>query len=180
MGSVKVAIDGSQIEAHASTDPKKYTVDLPAPAKVGSYSFDVSITDSLGQTVNKTNVGNITVVEKPAEVIKNPAFQDVKIVTEGDRATFQFSVVNPPEDLDKFKIAYGTNADSFSNESVTYASGKIYKNGAYTWYIDKLQPKMYYFKIFGVKTDGSLSNQLVSEIQSITVGSKGTCSVGNV
>jgi hypothetical protein len=165
------------VEAKSSADPKKYTVNVPAPAKSWNFPLDVTITDSLWQVLNKTNVGNLTIIDKP--VIKSE-FKDVKVTSWSGRVTFEFAVTNSTPDLNKFKIAYGDSPDSFTSESLTYSTGKIQKDWVFTWYIDKLQSKTYYFKILGVKADWSLIPDLASEVQSVAVWWALTCSIWNV
>lgn len=75
--------------------------------------------------------------------------QDQKIL-------FTFSVENAPVELDKFKIIYGENEQTMTGEAMTYSTGKIQKpDGNYSWYISNLAPKTYFFKILGVKADGT-------------------------
>lgn len=91
-----------------------------------------------------------------------------------------FFIENLPGNTAKFKIAYGENAESFSNEVMTLPIEKIQRpDGSYNWYIDKLVPKMYSFKIFGVDASGSLLPEFVSETLSMTVGKAG-CTIGNL
>jgi hypothetical protein len=82
-----------------------------------------------------------------------------------------FFVENIFSGVTAFKIAYGDSADALSNEVTTWPLEKIVqKNGSYNWYIDKLPPKAYVFKIFGVSTGGVLVPDFSSEIINATVG----------
>jgi hypothetical protein len=94
--------------------------------------------------------------------------------------TLNFSVDNLPANTVAFKIAYGENANSLSNEVVTYPIDKIKRdNGSYSWYIDKLPAKTYSFKIFSVMSGGALVPDFSSEALSAVVG-KESCSIGNI
>lgn len=74
---------------------------------------------------------------------------NVRAETIGTKILFSFKVENIPTDLVKFKIAYGENPDSLSEQVITYEANKILNgSGEYTWYIDTLQPKNYTFRIF--------------------------------
>ena len=111
-----------------------------------------------------------------------PSFKNVKAVTTATRITFDFAVENAPETLTSFKIAYGKDADSLSQEVVTLPINKIASktlSGAYSWYIDKIPEGTYTFKIFGRAQDGSLINGFVSEPVVATIGKEG-CTIGNV
>lgn len=60
-----------------------------------------------------------------------------------------FFVENLPDTTLQFKIAYGENSNSLSNEVLTFPIEKIKRpDGSYNWYIDKLESKTYSFKIF--------------------------------
>lgn len=62
---------------------------------------------------------------------------------------FTFGVENIPTELSQFKIAYGENADSLSEQVITKSANEIVSSGGiYSWYIDKLEPKSYTFRIF--------------------------------
>jgi hypothetical protein len=94
--------------------------------------------------------------------------------------TLNFSVENIPASTTAFKIAYGESENSLSNEVITYPIEKIKRDdGSYSWYIDKLAPKTYSFKIFSVMSGGALVPDFSSEALSAVVG-KGSCSIGNV
>lgn len=178
MSSANVLIDGSSIVL-TETQPGKYTADTVAPAKPGVYPLSVTLVTSLAQTIEKKDVASLTVTE-PVKPTLVPRFVDVKSVVDGQKITFSFKVVDAPADLDKFKIAYGENADSLSQEVMTYSTGRIMgTGGVYTWYIDKLETKTYTFKIFGAKADNSLIPQFVSEPVVATIG-KSAVAVANI
>lgn len=80
------------------------------------------------------------------------------------------------------KIAYGKNADSLTQEVLSYPLSRIQSStnsGSYTWYIDKLPEDTYTFKIFGLNQEGSLISGFVSEPIVATIG-KDSCTIGNV
>lgn len=115
------------------------------------------------------------VVDTPA-----PSFKNIKAETKESRVTLNFFVDNIASDVEKFKIVYGESPEKLTREVLTYATGKILqKDGSFQWYIDKLEPKSYTFKILGVKSDGTLLAGLESENVTATLGSA-SCSVGNV
>lgn len=88
---------------------------------------------------------------------------------------------HPPEELSKFKIAYGESADNLTEQVITKEKKDILVGTGtkYTWYIDKLPRKEFTFRIFGVKADGSLIDKLASEAIKATPGMIG-CTIGNV
>lgn len=178
MSSVSVSIDWTLMTLTES-QPGQYKWATRAPAKSGIYPLSVSMVNNLGQSTEKKDVVSLNVTD-PVQPILIPRFSNIKIVTGTGRAVFTFEVIDAPADLDKFKIAYGESADSLSQEVMTYSTGKIqWTGGVYTWYIDKLEPKTYTFKIFGAKADNSLIPQFASEPITATIGSD-TVAVANV
>jgi hypothetical protein len=123
MASASISIDGSLLTLKES-QPGKYSVDTIAPSRSGSYQLGVNMVSTLGQTIDKKDVATLT-VKDPPKVTLVPRFSNVKIVTESKKATFSFELLDAPQELDKFKIAYGTSADALSQEVVTYAASKI-------------------------------------------------------
>ncbi len=70
----------------------------------------------------------MTVTEKVVPVIVPvavPTFKNIKTVTTGSKIVFDFGVDNPPANLVGFKIAYGQNADSLSQEVNTLPLERI-------------------------------------------------------
>lgn len=177
MLSASILLDGSIITLQ-ETQPGKYTTSTVAPAKPGTYSVDVSMVSPLGKTLEKKAAASLTVTEAVASA---PQFYNVRVQSSGDRATFTFSVINPPADLSKFKIAYGENPDSLSREVITYTTDRIGSGGTYSWYVGGLESKNYTFKIFGMRADGTLIQNLVSDPVNITVSNTvSSCTIGNV
>ena len=178
MSSVSVSVDGALISL-AEKEPGKYTADTVAPAKAGSYPVSVSMLSTLGQSIEKKDVTTLTITE-PIQATLVPRFLNLKAITTGNRVTFSFEVVDEPETLSKFKIAYGESADALTQEVVTYTKDKIQgTGGVYSWYIDKLEAKSYTFKVFGVQADSSLIPEFFAEPVTVTIGSD-SVSVANV
>jgi hypothetical protein len=180
MNAVFIELDGSSIEAKEK-EAGKYHVETVAPNKPGTYTLAVNLKNSLGQSQRKENVGSLTTTAPVAIPQEKSVFENVKIVTNDTKVIFTFWVKNPPKDLYKFKIAYGANAESFTEETVTYNTGKIIQTWwLYTWYIDKIKPQVYTFKILGLKEDGSLViPELSSDPININIW-KASCTIGNV
>ena len=64
------------------------------------------------------------------------------------KVTFTFEVENEALELMKFKFQYGTESGALIKESITVEKEKIKtKSGAYTWYIQDLDPQTKYFRI---------------------------------
>jgi hypothetical protein len=102
---------------------------------------------------------SLTVTERIATVIVAPTFKNVKTTTTGSKVVFDFSVENPPVDMTSFKIAYGKNADSLTQEVTTLTLDRITSPTnflGYAWYIDKIPADTYTFKIFGRTASGTL------------------------
>jgi hypothetical protein len=79
-------------------------------------------------------------------------FKNIKTTTKDSKVIFDFGVENPPTELAGFRISYGQNADSLNQEVNTLSLDKIVSTttpGGYTWYVDKITPGTYTFKIFG-------------------------------
>lgn len=175
--AVSATLDNSLISLTESS-PGKYTSNTVAPAKPGIYPIDVSGTTTLGQLIEKKGMSTLVVSQKIEEL--HPAFSQVKAIMKDKRVTLTFSVKDAPKELDKFKIAYGENTDSLTNESITYSSGKIqWSWWVYSWYIDLPAPKPYVFKIFGLSTDGSIIQNLIPEIVKVATGDA-ACMIGAV
>ena len=119
MTTVNIGIDGTILEAKEK-EPGKYSIETSAPLNPGTYPISVNMTSSLGQVISKTNV--LSLVVNPAATTAKPMFENVKLTTENAKAMFTFGVQNAPADLDKFKIAYGENADSLREEALTYST----------------------------------------------------------
>ncbi len=177
LSEVTVSIDGS-ITSLKESGPGKYTGQTRAPAKSGIYGVNVSLKNALSQWISKTGVVNLTVKDKALVPVWK--FMNVRTETIGTKILFSFKVENIPTDLVKFKIAYGENPDSLSEQVITYEANKILNgSGEYTWYIDTLQPKNYTFRIFWLKEDQTLISDFASEPIRITLWKPG-CSIGNV
>lgn len=176
LSEVAVNLDGS-IVVLKEISSGKYSIETPAPIKAGTYPLSVTLKNSLSQGTSKANVANLTVTEK---VIVPSKFINVKTVTEWTKVIFTFGVENIPTELSQFKIAYGESADSLSEQVITKSASEIVSSGGvYSWYIDKLEPKSYTFRIFWVKNDGSLIPDFSSEALTATIGTPG-CSIENV
>lgn len=187
LAEVTVSLDGSILTASEETTGK-YTVKTVAPQKWGTYKLTITQKDSLGQSKTIDSPTSLTVTESltaptPAPTTTpTPTFKNVKTTTEGSRVVFDFAVDNAPSDMTSFKIAYGKNADSLTQEVTTLTMDKIpskVNSGSYTWYIDKVPTDTYTFKIFGRTASGTLISGLVSEPIVATVG-KDSCTIGNV
>lgn len=184
LSEVTAMLDGSLLKATESSEGK-YTIKTPAPQKEGEYPIDVTAKSITGQETKKEKLATLTVTakkeepkeepkaEEPKEEVKNPAFKDVKTETKDSRVTFTFAVENAPADLDAFEISHA------SGSVTTYSGSKILKDGKYSWYIDKLTPGQYTFKIQGKNASGALMENLVSEPLMATIGVQ-QCTVSNV
>lgn len=68
-------------------------------------------------------MATLTVTATP---VLNPTFKEVKTETDLDgKVTFSFKVENAPENLEKFKIMYGTGASALDKEVSTQAAATI-------------------------------------------------------
>lgn len=175
-------IDGAVVPAKEQS-PGKYSITTTSPAKAGTYTIQVTLKNVLAQVTTKADAAVLT-VKAPVVIAPPPppkaAFKDVKLTTEGSRINMNFFVENLPPETVQFKIAYGENANSLSNEVVTFPLEKIKRpDGSYNWYISKLEPKTYSFKIFGVQSGGLLIPDFASEALSATAGKDG-CTIGNI
>lgn len=148
---LSVSLDGAVLVTKESTSGK-YLVKTVAPKNPGIYKISIAQKDALGQVKNTESTTALTTTAKLEAPKPVPTFKNVKTTVVGSKIIFDFSVENPPTDLQSFKIAYGKNADSLTSEVTTYTLDRIQSkttSGAYTWYIDKLDATPYTFKIFG-------------------------------
>lgn len=184
LSELTVSLDGSILTAKETTSGK-YTISTIAPQNAGTYKLSISQKDALGQSKTTESEVSLTTTPKPVvlpTLLPSPSFKNVKAVTTGSKVVFDFSVENAPTDLAGFKIAFGANADSLTQEVTTYTLDRIASptgSGAYTWYINKIPEGTYTFKIFGRTQDGTLISGLVSEPIVATLG-KDSCTIGNV
>ncbi len=177
LSEVSVSIDGS-VTVLKESGAGKYTGQTRAPAKSGVYGVNVSLKNALSQWISKTGVVNLTVKDKALTPVWK--FLNVRTETQWTKVVFSFGVENIPTDLVKFKIAYGENPDSLSEQVLTYETSKILNgSGEYIWYIDKLEPKKYTFRIFWLKADQALISNFASDPITLTLWKPG-CSIGNV
>ncbi len=175
LGSVSLSLDGTALQTK-ETSAGKYVVETVAPQKEGSYPIDVTAKSLTNQETKKEKMATLTVTVKEVLV---PSFKNVKTETDTDgKVTFSFTVENAPENLQKFKIMYGTGASALDKESVTQDAGTIKKGDIYTWYIPELVAGTYTFKIYGQSSTGAIEG-LVSEPITATIGIK-TCTISNV
>lgn len=184
LSELTVLLDGS-ILITKETASGKYTINTVAPKKAGAYTLPITQKDSLGQTKTTEPSTKLTVIEKvavPTTPSVVPTFKNIKTTVNGSKVVFDFSVENMPSDLKSFKIAYGKDANSLSQEVTTYTLDRIASPttpGGYTWYIDRIPPDTYTFKIFWRTQEGALISWFVSEPIVATIG-KDSCSIGNV
>jgi hypothetical protein len=182
LSEVTLMIDGVLLTTKEQS-PGKYTLQTLSPLKAGTYPVQVTLKNILAQTTTKPDAATLTVKEKPvfiAPQAPKAIFKDVKLMSEWSRVNMNFFVENISKDVVAFKIAYGESANSLSSEVTTFPLEKIKRpDGSYNWYIDKLEPKNYSFKIFWVLSGGLLAPDFSSEALSATVG-KWSCSIGNI
>ena len=181
LAELTVSLDGSILTAKEGT-AGKYIVNTVAPQKSGVYKLPLTQKDSLGQIKTMDSPTSLTVTERLAPATVTPTFKNVKTTTIGSKIVFDFSIENAPVDMTSFKIAYGKNADSLTQEVTTLSLDRIASttsSGGYTWYINKVPADTYTFKIFGRTASGTLIAGLVSEPIVATIG-KDSCTIGNV
>lgn len=109
---------------------------LVAPSATGTYDIAVLIKTDLGKSNNIAKAASLKVTEAIANPVSVSKFENIKIQQKNDRLNFEFALTNPPADLAKFKILYGTGKDTLTTERITYDVNKIFSGGLYTWYID--------------------------------------------
>lgn len=175
LSSVSATLDGTVLSAKEWA-AGKYVIDTVAPQKEWSYPIDVTATSVTNQDTKKEKMATLTVTATP---VLNPTFKEVKTETDLDgKVTFSFKVENAPENLEKFKIMYGTGASALDKEVSTQAAATIKQWDNYIWYIPWLPGGTYTFKIYGQSATGAIDG-LVSEPITATIGAK-TCTIGNV
>ena len=181
LAEISISLDGAVMIAR-EWQAGKYAIQTIAPLKAGVYDLPITQKDTLGQVKNIDSPTKLTVTEKLSAPVAVATFKNVKTTTTGSRIVFNFAVENAPSELSSFKIAYGKNADSLSQEVTTLEMSKIASKtttGSYTWYIDKIPADTYTFKIFGRSNTGALIAGMISEPIVATIG-KSSCTIGNV
>ncbi len=187
LSELTILLDGSILTTKETTTGK-YVINTVAPKKAWTYALPITQKDSLGQAKTTEPPTKLTVIEKaaapvvPTPPVVTPSFKNIKTVVTGSRVVFDFWVENQPSDLTSFKIAFGKDANSLSQEVTTYPLEKIVSPstpGWYTWYVDNVPADTYTFKIFGRTQEGALISWFVSEPIVATIG-KDSCTIGNI
>lgn len=204
LSEVNIIVDNAVLQAQEEGTSGKYRVQTVAPQIPGAYAVDVEGRSLTAGSVQEKNMTILTVESvavapqpqpqpepqpqpqpepEPTPVLPAPspvpAFRNVRADTNTERITFSFSLDNPPNNLGKFKILYGTGVGMLDSEIVTHEASRILKNGIYTWYIATLPPSTYTFKVYALDTAGALISGLVSDPVTATVGVMG-CTISNV
>lgn len=183
LSEVRVML-GDFVENFKETKEWLYEGKLVAPSATGSYDIAVTIKSDLGKsnTVPKAATLKVISSSQPAKI--ETKFENIKIEQQGSKLNFQFNVTNPPAELSKFKILYGTGKDALTNERITYDRSKIGSGGLYTWYIDGVTPATYFVKVSGLDKEGAEMSNLMSNVQEVamTLNAAGpqACVVGDV
>jgi hypothetical protein len=166
-----------------------YVGTVTAPTVSGSYPIDVTLTADSGQKTVKTAADTVTVTEPQV------SFENVKIQTSANKASFTFDVAGDSDNIAKFKFVYGTDSGALTQESVTFDKKKILANasgstasgatasGTYQWYVAGLQElKPYYFQIKALDAAGSEISNVVSDIlvADLSLNAAGKCTIANV
>lgn len=120
---LSLGIDGT-ILATKETTSGKYTIQTIAPQKPGTYKITITQKDALGQTKSTDASTTLTTTEK-LEAPQAQVFKNVKTTTTGSKIVFAFELDNPPTTLSSFRIAYGKNADSLSQEVSTWTLDRM-------------------------------------------------------
>ena len=192
--SVNLSIDGTieTLIANLAT-PGKYEKIFTAPSNPGSYPIDVTLKSVLWQTTEKQWALTLVVTSKAISPvipstggtgntnsgIFNPEFQNVRVSTQWDRATFTFELLNPPLWLSQFTIRYGDSPTNLSQEVKTYTIDRIWKDGAYSWYVPGLSAKRWYFMIYATDIDGRVMDTVHTDLIPVDM-LWGTCTISNV
>ncbi len=173
------------------TTSGKYSRIFVAPNVPGEYPISVTLKSVTGQETTESNAVTLVTTAKQSTTSwtltntntgTNTAtvFQNVRVTTGQNRATFSFEVVNPPSELIKFKIRYGDSPTSLTQEATTYTVDRIWKNGTYNWYIPNLTAKKWYFVIYGATIDGTIIESLRSDVLTADLANGATCTIANV
>ena len=175
---------GDFVENFKETKDGVYEGKLVAPSATGSYDVSVTIKNDLGKSTTVPKAATLKVIASTAPAKTEAKFENIKIEQQGSKLNFQFNVVNPPAELSKFKILYGTGKDALTTERITYDRSKIGSGGLYTWYIDGVSPATYFVKVSALDKDGAEIAGLISSIQEVamTLNAAGSqaCIVGDV
>lgn len=169
---------GDSTEIFKETKDGVYNGTLTAPSATGSFQIGVILKNDLGKITSKDAVETIETTE-----LSN-LFKNIKSEVAGKKVTFTFEVDSEPTDLAKFKFQYGTESGTLSKESITLEKSKIKNNsGAYSWYIQNLDPQTKYFRILGLdKTGKELPKMRASDIfeVDISLAAASKCMVSNI
>ena len=183
LSEVRVML-GDFVENFKETKDGVYEGKLVAPSATGSYDVSVTIKNDLGKSTTVPKAATLKVIASTVPAKTEAKFENIKIEQQGSKLNFQFNVVNPPAELSKFKILYGTGKDALTTERITYDRSKIGSGGLYTWYIDGVSPATYFVKVSALDKDGAEISGLISSIQEVamTLNAAGSqaCIVGDV
>ncbi len=183
LSEVRVML-GDFVENFKETKEWLYEGKLIAPSATWSYDVAVTIKSDLGKSNTVAKAATIKVIESNQPVKPEAKFENIKIQQQWSKLNFEFNVVNPPAELSKFKILYGTGKDALTTERITYDRSKIGSGGLYTWYIDGISPATYFVKVSALDKDGAEIAGLMSSVQEVamTLNAAGpqACVVGDV
>lgn len=197
-GGVNIVImDGPNTVMEKLTEsteiPGKYTWLITAPAIGGTYQVNVILTNALGKTITRTGATELIVTEVAASTGTTNtgttnlpiAYKNVTARAEGARLNLTFTVENAPQTLEKFKIQYGYDKNTLSQEVTTNLASTIKVAGqtnVYSWYIDNLEQKKIYYKVSGLTNlnavvEGSVSDTFEVDL---TPNAPQKCTVSNI
>ena len=169
---------GDSTEVFTETKDGIYNGTLTAPSATGSFQIGVTLKNDLGKITAKEGVETIETTDLPN------SFKNIKSEVAAKKVTFTFTVDNEPADLAKFKFQYGTESGSLMQEVITSDKEKIItKSGAYSWYIQNLDPQTKYFRILGLDKSGKeILKMAPSDIFTvdISLAAASTCMVSDI
>ena len=155
-----------------------YTGTLTTPSATGSYGIDVILKNDIGKITVKSSAETIEAIELPN------LFKNIKSELVAKKVIFTFNLDTEPVDLAKFKFQYGTESGTLTKGAITLDKEKIKNNsGAYTWYIQDLDPQTKYFRILGLDKAGKeLSRMRASDVFEVNLALEAPtkCMVSNI
>ncbi len=188
---------GSVMESlvESTAEQGKYTGIIQAPKDAWTYPVNVILTNALGKVLTKTGQIQLQVVDTPvvvntgssgSVVPTSPAiFKNIQSKAEGSRANFTFTLDNPPSNLWKFKIVYGSSREVLNQEVITNALTWILVAGqtnTYAWFINGFSNWKMYYKILWLTSENGLIEWVASDILEIDMSPNAPqkCVINNV
>lgn len=137
--------------AEDSANPGTYASKIQLPSVAGSWPVDVSLKDKLGVVTKVSAAATISTFA--------PALSLAPVVTEGQKATFNFSLDQDASAIASFAVEYGTgsaDALSLTGAAKTDLKDRVRTASGFAWYVNNLPYGAYAVKVVALDASGAV------------------------